>query len=120
MLGRVASVVLSLCLMVNVSLGCAMVPEQGIPQSNATLDAVHAYNDCMQAQPLDHKSGKSHATFALSCKTFCASLMIAFVDFKILTLGNHVATPSIDYAAATWDSSVDPPHPRAVLNNEPI
>ena len=116
MLGRIASFVLSLCLMVNVSLGCAMASAQNAPQSGPASGLKYANNDCMQTQSSDDLSGKSTVTYAPFCKTFCASLMVATMSFETLSLGRPLVSPTIRFAAATWDSSVDPPHPRSLLN----
>jgi hypothetical protein len=119
MLNRLLSLVVGLCLLANVNLGCA------------TMTGAHAAIG-VQAQDIvamagcgDHTRTKGQSKTPGSqqfsaCKTFCGSIIVQ----PTLVLHRTHFMQHIDMAlqtvAPSWDSSVDPPRPRqtAHRNNQ--
>jgi hypothetical protein len=115
MLNRILSLVVSLCLLANVSLGCATMIGAHV-QAPVAIDA-QVQDIVAMAGCGDHartkgqsKTPGSHQSSA--CKTLCGSIM---VQPNLVLLRTHFLQ-HIDIAMQTqtpsWDSSVDPPRPR--------
>ena len=113
--GRFASFILCVCLVANVTLGCAgMLPgTASLPGSAVTT--VQATDACSQSMIASGKRSQNSPAGPSFCKAFCATLIVEIASSRPHLHETNVMLPATKSAAVTWDSSVDPPHPRALL-----
>jgi hypothetical protein len=124
MLARLGSFFLVLSLMANVVMGCANM-SNGLsmhgfqPHSTAsakTIETATIVNAAMDGCGMSSEKSKApihHQSATPSfCKVFCASMMVAS-QLPTLVLRRHDGPSQQALLVTTsWDSSVDPPHPR--------
>lgn len=112
------SLLVAICLIANVVMGCAMV---GDGLSNKAMNSfaqdqnATAMQGCDQPLSTDKDQTNHHSAQRNICKTFCASLMAVQVvepteRLTVASVGRQETTTD-----ANWDSSVDPPHPRETV-----
>jgi hypothetical protein len=73
MLGRIGSVILVLCLLANVTLGCAMMtnaPSENVAMVTEETIAGHAMAGCDQETPVQGKTKAPHSGQPSPCKSF--------------------------------------------------
>lgn len=103
----VASLVLAFSLMANVVLGCATMPSL----SSAQMAAVST-TDCGHATALKSPTNKQSSANSGVCKTFCANLSLPVIFSQISVPQIYEVRTHATLISISWDSSVDPPHPR--------
>jgi hypothetical protein len=124
MLARLGSFILVLSLMANVVMGCATMsngpsaqgsqPEVTAAQKtimnativNAAMDGCGMLSEKSNA-PADH-----HPSAPSFCQVFCTTMMIASQFPPSVSQIYDRPDEHALVLATTWDSSVDPPHPR--------
>jgi hypothetical protein len=115
MLNRILSLVVGLCLLANVNLGCATMTGAHVQASvaiGAQVQHILAMAGCddharTKGQP---KAPNSHQSSA--CKMFCGSIIVQPTHVLLRTHFLQHIDIAMQTAAPSWDSSVDPPRPR--------
>ena len=121
MFTRLLSTLAALCLCANLVLGCAAMAQaatSGEGDASAQTASLTMTSDChgQQSKPgKDHKNDAPDNQMSLACKTLCTMMMAPNQmppERQVITSSLGVSPPS---ASPTWDSSVDPPHPRLLV-----
>ena len=103
----VASLVLIFSLMANVVLGCATMPSL----SHSQIAAI-SMTDCGHAMAPKSPTNKQTRANSGVCKTFCANLSLPTIFSQISVPQIYEVRTHATPISVSWDSSVDPPHPR--------
>jgi hypothetical protein len=125
MLARLSSFILVLSLMANVVMGCAKMSkgpsEQGslpdVTAAQKTIMTATIVNVAMDGCGMSSEKSKNptnhHPGAPSFCKVFCTTMMIAS---QLPPSVSQIYDRPNEHAlvlTTTWDSSVDPPHPRS-------
>jgi hypothetical protein len=123
MLARIGSFFLVLSLLANVVMGCAnMTDRSGSPNLvNASVSKSASNNamengamaGCDMAVVKTKGPAKQHGNSSSFCKSFCATLIATNSPNQISARIFDVPNQQLVARASSWDSSVDPPHPRS-------
>jgi hypothetical protein len=125
MLARLGSFILVLSLMANVVMGCANMSkgpsEQGslldVTAAQKTIMTVTIVNVAMDGCGMSFEKSKTpthHNPSAPSfCKVFCTNMMVASQLPPSVSQTYDRPKGQALVLTTTWDSSVDPPHPRS-------
>lgn len=115
MIDKFFSYLLAIFLSANLVLGCSTMAHAAVPSAGAAempLNTGVQMSGCHEtkgSKPSD-KHGNSAQTMA--CKTLCSNLLMPFATAQVrpMALVRPCNVPNLFFP--TWDSSVDPPHPR--------
>ncbi len=121
MLNRILSLVVGLCLLANVNLGCATMIGAQVPMAiGVQVQDVVAMAGCGDHARAKGQSKAPGSQQSSACKTFCSSIMVQLNSVLVRTHFLQHIEMALQTVASSWDSSVDPPRPRqtAHRNNQ--
>jgi hypothetical protein len=119
MLARLGSLFLALTLMVNIVIGCATMtnsPSASVSKSADNTEMVQSVMaGCDMALEKTKGHDKQHGDASSFCKSFCANMIAEIVPAQTSSHVHNMPNQQLVAGVGSWDSSVDPPHPRPFM-----
>lgn len=119
MFERLGKIFLAVTLMTNIVLGCAMMPDAQRGQNATSSTANHSTHakmaGCHEDMGRKQSPKDDHQVVSPFCKSFCLTLMASLDAYQTNTPQYAVPEKVVARFTTSWESGVDPPHPRSFI-----